>query len=279
MILSILTIAAPLLLITLGALVSEYAGRLAMFMEHSINAGAFCCFAFTLATGNLVLGMALSVLTCTLFVVALEKTAARFDANMFLVSLAMNLLFASLTTFFSVVFFKNRGVLTDEAFRFNAPVTRAVTTVLCYSLVGVLLFFIKKTMTGRALRVTGSDSEVLRAYGKNPAWYRTLSWIVAAASGALAGGVFAARLSAFVPGVSAGRGWTALAAVFLGRKHPLLIVLSVLVFAIAEYASTTIQNIPLFARVPSSILLALPYLLALLLLIIVPQKTGHAQTR
>ena len=271
-ILSIFAIAAPLLLITLGALASEYAGRLAMFMEHVINLGAFFCYAFTLATGSLVAGMLLSVTLCTLCVVALEKTAARAQANMFLVSLAMNLLFAALTTFFSALAFKTRGVLYSDSFRFDASATRLCTSLVCYALAAVLIFFLHGTTAGLALRVTGSDSDMLTARGINAAFYRTLAWAVAAAAGAMAGCVLTARLSAFVPGVSSGRGWTALAAVFLGRKRPLVVAGAVLVFALAEYASTTIQNLPVFAAVPSSLLLALPYLLSLLLLVLVPQK-------
>ncbi|MCR5724999.1 MAG: ABC transporter permease [Treponema sp.] len=272
MVLSIFIIAAPLLLITLGALVSEYAGRLAMFMEHVINLGGFFCYALTLATGSLAAGMLLSVTLCTLLVFCMDKTASHFGANPFLVSLAMNLLFAALTTFFSALIFKTRGVLYDDSFQFSAAFTRLATSALCYVLVALIIGLLRGTTTGLALRITGSSADVLSARGMNPAFYRNLSWMIAASSGALAGCVLTARLSSFVPGVSSGRGWTALAAVFLGRKHPVIVVLAVLVFAIAEYASTTIQNIPGFASIPSSLLLSLPYLLALALIILIPQK-------
>ena len=59
---SILSIMAPLLLLTLGALISEYGGRLAMFMEHIINFSAFLCYTFSLLTGSVVLGVFLSML-------------------------------------------------------------------------------------------------------------------------------------------------------------------------------------------------------------------------
>lgn len=272
MILSILMIAAPLLLLTLGALISEYAGRLAMFLEHVINLGAFLCYALTLATGNAVLGTLLSVALCSLVVCTLERTAAHFGANMFLASLAMNLLFASLVTLLSALAFGTRGVLSSETFRYSAATMRLVTSLVCYVLCALLIGFVRGTTAGLILRVTGSDSDVLTAAGINADRYRTLSWLIAAAAGALSGCVFTLRLSSFVPGVSSGRGWTALAAVFLGRKHPLLVVPAVLVFAAAEYASTTIQNVPLFAQVPSSLLLALPYLLALVMIIAAPQK-------
>ena len=268
---SIIHMAAPLLLVTIGALISEYAGRMAMFLECLINIGAFFCYAFTIATGNLFCAMLFSVVCCTTTVVLFERIASHYHANMFLVSLAMNMLFAALATLLSASLFGTRGVLYSQAFLFNAKKIRAITTVLCYTLSVLQIAMLHHTTLGLTIRVTGSDADMLNAQGKSAGLYKTISWVFAAANGSLCGCVLAARLSSYVPGMSAGRGWTALAAVFLGKKHPLFVVLAVLVFAIAEYAGTTIQNIPLFSSIPSSLLLSPPYAVSLVLIIAVPQ--------
>lgn len=265
---SLLNTAAPLLLLTLGALSSEYGGRLAMFMECIINLSGFFCFAFTVWTGNVFLGIALSIFVCTIMVFLMERLSSKFGANMFLASLAMNLLFAAGTTFFSSVFFGTRGVLTNEAFKFDAAVARFATSILCYGLSAGLLFFLICTRSGMILRITGSDEEVLEARGISSQKYKCASWLIAAASGAVCGCTLAVRISSFVPGMSGGRGWTALAAVFLSRKNGALVPLAVAVFAIAEYASTRLQ----FIGIPSGILLALPYIMSLLLIALVPGK-------
>ena len=274
---SILHIAAPLLLVTMGALISEYAGRMAMFLECMINIGAFFCYAFTAATHNLAAGMVLSVLCCTLMVLLFERTASHFHANMFLISLAMNMLFAALATLFSAAIFGTRGVLFGDIFKFDARNTRLATTILCYVFACAQIAMLRFTTPGLTLRITGSDSDMLSAQGISVARYRTLSWIFAAADGALCGCVLAARLSSYVPGMASGRGWTALAAVFLGRKRPLIVAFSVLAFALAEYASSTVQNIPLLSHIPSSLLLAFPYLLALFLIVAVPQSRNSTE--
>lgn len=271
-IISIIHIAAPLLLVTMGALISEYAGRMAMFLECMINIGAFFCYSFTILTGNLIAGIILSTLCCTIMVVIFERIASHFNANMFLISLAMNMLFASLATFFSATFFGTRGVLYSEDFLFNPKTVRLCTTVLCYLLSFAQIAMLHFTTLGLTLRVTGSDPDMLNAQGKSADKYRTIAWIFAAANGAICGCVLAARLSSYVPGMASSRGWTALAAVFLGKKHPFLVALAVLVFALAEYASSSIQNIQMFSNIPSSILLSLPYLISLLLIILVPQR-------
>ena len=271
-VISILHITAPLLVVTMGALISEYAGRMAMFLEYIINLGAFFCFAFTILTHNIAAAFFLSVLSCTLITIIFERLATRSKANMFFVSLALNMLYGASTTLFSSLFFGTRGVLYSELFSFEAPSMRIATSILCYAFAFLQIAMLVKTTPGLTLRITGSNADMLRAQGISVSFYKMLSWIFAAADGALCGCVLAARLSSFVPGMSSGRGWTALAAVFLGKKHPFLVALSVAAFALAEWLSTNIQNIAMFKNVPHSLLLALPYLLSLLLIIAVPQK-------
>ena len=271
MLYSVLCIAAPLLIVTLGALISEYAGRMAMFLECIINMGAFFCFAFALYTKSAVLGSMLSIFTCMLFVFVLERIASECGANMFLISLAMNLLFAAFTTFFSDRLFNTRGVLYSTDFSFDAPKARLITTIICYAIAIAEILVLKTTRTGLVMRITGSDANVLSSQGISISLYRSLSWLIAAFSGSLAGCVLAIRLSSYVPGVASGRGWTALAAVFLGRKRPIVTTLAVIVFAFSEYASTHIQNIQMLANVSPSLLLALPYIVSLLLIVFIPR--------
>ncbi|MBQ2601305.1 MAG: ABC transporter permease [Treponema sp.] len=274
---SIINIMAPLLLITVGALISEYAGRLAMFMECIISLGGFLCYCFTIATKNAFLGVLISTLISTGLTVGIERISTRLKANMFLSSLSMNMIFAALTTLLSSVIFGTRGVLYSEGFSFPQTSTRTVTSIICFAVSALLIAFLKLTGPGLKLRITGSDPDVLESRGVSPDRYRCISWILAAACGSLAGGFYTLRLSSYVPGMSGGRGWTALAAVFLGRKHPAFVVVAVTVFAAADFASSNIQNIPGLSSLPSSILLALPYIVSIILIIAVPQKKDILQ--
>ena len=270
--LNILNIASPLLLITMGALVSEYAGRMALFLDGIINLGAFLCYLFVVLTGNVWAGCTLSVLSCMLLVFLLERISSTLKANLFLSSLAMNLLFTSTVSLISAAVFNTRGVLYSADFKFVSSVMKGWTSLFCYGFSILLILILKFTVPGLKLRICGSDSDVLEAEGISSSKYKCISWLITAFTGAFAGCTLALRLSSYVPGMAGGRGWTALAAVFLGRKNPLIVVLSVFVFALAEFASTNLQNISFFSSIPSSILLSLPYLLALLLIIVIPQK-------
>jgi len=268
--LQVIYIAAPLLLITLGGLVSEYAGRMACFLDGIINLGAFLCFAFTVLTKNFFFGALFSVLCCMILVLILERFSSYFKANMFLVSLGMNLFFTAFCSLLSSVLFGTRSVLSSEVFSFSLNNTKIFTSIICVLFSAVIILVLRFTKTGLALRITGTDSEVLESHGISSMKYRTLSWLIATFCGSFGGCVLALRLSSYVPNIASGRGWTALAAVFLGRKNPVVIIIAVLVFSVAEYASSYLQNISWFANVSSSFLLSLPYIASLLLILIMP---------
>jgi len=270
--LNIIAIVCPLLLLTAGALVSEYAGRMALFLDGLINLSAYLCYALTLCTGSVVWGTIHSCLICTTLTFCFERIASKYKANMFLAALALNLLFTALVSFLSSVQFGTRGVLYSTNFSFPAQTTRIVTSLLCAVLSAIVLLFLSFTKQGLRMRITGSSPEVLIAQGINADTYRCLSWICASLCASVTGCVYVIRLNSFVPGMAGGRGWTALAAVFLGRKHPALVVAAVAIFALADYASSYAQNIPQLQNISSSLLFALPYLLALLLIALTPQN-------
>ena len=108
--------------------------------------------------------------------------------------------------------------------------------------VALAVVFLKYGRHGLYLRVTGSDADVLKAKGVNPGNLRSLSWCLAALYASLAGILLTLRLSSFVPNISSGRGWMALAAVFLGKKKPLRIVAAVIIFCLADIFAANIPQ-------------------------------------
>lgn len=262
----------PLLLITTGALASEYAGRMACFLDGIINLGAFACFAFTCLTKNAAAGILLSCTVCVAAVYALERLSVKLKANIFLASLAMNILFSALCSLLAAQIFGTRSVLTSAQFSFSAEKAKLITSLICLAVVLLEFYLLYFTKAGLCIRVSGTDSQMLEAKGISSDRIKCISWLMAALSGSLCGCTLALRLSSYVPGMAAGRGWTALAAVFLGRKKPSVTIIAVLVFSCTEFASSYLPNIQLFENIPSSVLLALPYFVSLLMILFVPAE-------
>ena len=261
-VIDILAFSCPLLLCAMGALYSDYAGILAIFLEGLVSFSAYFMFYFTVSTGSAVLGMIFTCLLCVSSVIFFASLVEKLHANPFIGATAINLLFSALPSYFATMHFKNRGVLTSEAFNFPVFQTKLFTVFFTLSILSLAFLFLLKTRPGLYIRITGTDSDVLKAKGVNPVFCRIQAWAFAAFFASLSGAFLCMRVSSFVPGISSGRGWMALAAVYLGKKNPFRITLSVLIFCAADFFATSIQNF--LPALPTSVVLSLPYLVILL---------------
>lgn len=264
--LSLLAYSCPLILCSLGALFSEYAGCLALFLDGLVSFSAFLFYAFTIASGSPLAAALLACLAAVVLTLGFSAVVELGKANRFIAAIAMNLHFGALPSCLSWLLYGTRGVLADQAFKFSVGSSRATAVCLTAVFVALAVIFLRYGRLGLYVRVAGSDADVLKAKGVNPGNIRSLSWCLAALYGSLAGCLLAIRLSSFVPNISSGRGWMALAAVFLGKKKPLRIVAAVLIFCLADIFSANIQNY--ITGIPSSFLISLPYLVSLLLILL-----------
>ena len=117
--LSALAYSCPLILCSLGALFSEYAGCLALFMDGLVSFAAFLNYAFTVWSGSAVVGVLVSCLLSVGITLGLSAVVEKFRANRFIAAIAMNLLFGALTSCLSWAFFGTRGVLAGDVYRFG----------------------------------------------------------------------------------------------------------------------------------------------------------------
>lgn len=271
-VLNILILSAPLLLTSFGALISEKAGRMAIFVEGIINLGAFFCFMFTVLTKSTFLGVLFSTTTCIIFITLIAILISKIKSNYFLISLATNLICSALITIISVSIFGTRGVLTSDAFLFNTKNVRLVTTICAFVITGLGILFFHKTKIGLQISITGTDEKLLTLRKINTTKLKILSWIIAAFYASFTGCIMAIRLSSFVPNISSGTGWLALATIFLGKKNTLLTVVSVFIFSIAQFLTSNIQNYSSFRELSSGILLSCPYIIALLFIFLFGKK-------
>lgn len=256
---AVFRIAAPLLFAATGALASDRTGRLAVFMDGAINLAAFTFIACTIGTGNPVAGFVLSTGLTMLLIYGLAIFTERFHANPFLTGLGFNLASAGLITLLSSIIFGTTSTIVLPGNGPHPVLSVVLPWLAVPGAIGMWLWMYK-TRSGLELRITGSDPELLESRGIQTAALRTRSWIIAAACASAAGAFLAFSLGAWSPNISSGRGWTALAVVYLGLRHPLGLIPAALLFASADYGATILQGTHL---VPGTVLLSLPYALAL----------------
>lgn len=279
-ILRILINSLPLLFASTGALISEYTGVMAIFTDGIINLSSFLAFACAVKTGSATTGCILAAVISAAFIILAAFFTERTKANPFITGIGINLLSGALISVFSEAWFSTKGVLSagtvsaDQVSKVFSPASVQFaglpSLVISAVVIAVMYHALGHTRWGLRTRVTGSSAAVLSARGVNPAAYRISAWGIAGVCSAWAGILCTLRLSSFVPNVSAGRGWLALAAVFLGRRSLTGTLLAALVFTAAEYAANSI--LAGSTSIPPTVLLAVPYIAALLLFALLPGK-------
>jgi len=134
--------------------------------------------------------------------------------------------------------------------------------LLAIPLVWWVLF---RTRLGLALRATGEGAAMARAAGVRTRLIRSWATIVGGGFAGMGGAsLVLAQVGSFTEGMTAGRGYVAIAIVVLGRWHPGGIALGALLFGVATALQFLLQTLGLDA--PYQLFLMLPYLLTLLAL-------------
>jgi len=138
----------------------------------------------------------------------------------------------------------------------------AITYVL-YLLVPCVWWWMFHTRSGLGLRATGEDPRAVIAAGISAKKTQILAVLFGGAMGGISGGTLViAQAGTFAEGMSAGRGFIAIAIVVLGRWHPLGVAAAALIFGAASALQYLFQAMGW--SLPYQAFLALPYVLTLL---------------
>jgi simple sugar transport system permease protein len=278
MIRNLLSSAAPLMLGSLGALLTELSGALGIFIEGFMTLGAFFSYIFAGRTGSAAAGIILTAALAGLAGGGLSRFVHATGANPFIAGLALNLAAVGVTDSLSIMWFGTKGVLRNPQLPVSGPVTipfleripliggilsgERPSVYTAWGLTLLTALIISRTRIGLRLRASGLSIMAAAERGIRPQRYREGAWAAAAFLAALAGAALTFRVEAYAPGGVAGRGWICLAAVFLGFRHVWGVAMAALVFALAERIGLGVQA---FGALPATVLLGLPSALALVL--------------
>jgi ABC-type uncharacterized transport system permease subunit len=250
--------AAPLIFAALAGVVCERSGILNIALEGALTVGAFAAVAVSYATGSPLLGLLAGIGAGALLCALLGIAATRFGVDQILAGTGLNIVAAGGTAVALVIVFGQPGASPEV--RSLGPAGEAalvITAIVCAVLLHVLFSY---TPWGLRLRACGENPRAVRSAGVDPARVRVLATVLAGAL-AGAGGVFLSlgELDLYSDGMTAGRGFIALAAVIFGRWTPLGAAAAALAFGALSALQFSLQR----AGVPSELMQALPYLAAL----------------
>jgi general nucleoside transport system permease protein len=282
-------LATPLALAALGETISEQSGVINIGLEGIIIAGAF---GGLLGAGPM-MGRGAGVLTgFVAAAVAGAVVAAVFGlfavilrADQIIAGTAITLLGLGLTgTLYREIYgaggaalsIPTAGTLAIPGLSsipvigpalFNEP----IMTYVVYLLVPLAWWWTTRTQAALAIRAVGDSPAAARAAGLSPRRLQFAAVMTGGVLGGLAGGTLVlAQVGTFAEGMSAGRGFIAIAIVALGRWRPLGVAAGALLFGAASALEFLFQAMGWQA--PYQLFLAVPYLVTLLALALL---AGH----
>jgi simple sugar transport system permease protein len=267
--------ATPLVLAATGELLVERAGLINIGLEGVILGGAFGALVGATHGGS-ILGFTAAAATGVFIMLVFAAATLGMGADQIITGTAITLLSLGATGTLYRTLYGASGPALPIAAGTTLPIpilsrlpvigaalfAQPAVTYFAYAVIPSTWWWFARTHAGLALRAIGENPAAAIAAGVPVRRYRLGATIAAGALGGIAGGVLVlAQAGTFVEGMSAGRGFIAIAIVVLGRWKPLGVGLAALLFA----ATTSLQYLAqaMGLAVPYQLVLALPYLLTL----------------
>lgn len=265
-----LRIAIPYLLAAAGGVMSERVGIIALGLEGLMLAGAFGAAMGSYYGGNAWIGV-LGALTASVVISSILALATlRFKANQVVVGVALNLLVVAATRFFLRLVFDSASNSPRVAGfggegSANIIVASLSNPLLWIGLVALpaLGWVLYRTPFGLRARAVGEKPEAAATLGIAVGPLRLKGLLLSGALASLGGAYLALEQHQFTDGMSAGRGFIALAAVIFGRWEPMRVAIACLLFAGAETLQIQLQGAQV---VPSQFIEMIPYVLTIVAL-------------
>ena len=277
--------ATPLAYAALGELVVERAGVINIGLEGAIISGAFGALVFA-DTGSVPLGFAGAALAGILVAAIFALFVITLRTDQIITGTAMSMLGLGLTGTLYRTMYGSAGASLHTPTIAPAPVPglsaipvigpalfdQPVVTYALYVLVPALAWWFYRSAAGLALRAVGEHPEAARGAGISPDRVQWAAILFGGAMGGIGGGTLVlAQVGTFAEGMSAGRGFIAIAIVVLGRWTPFGVAGAALLFGAASALQTLAQTTGW--TMPYQLPLAFPYVLTLVLL-----ATARART-
>ncbi|MGE5530169.1 MAG: ABC transporter permease [Patescibacteria group bacterium] len=262
--------ATSVLYATLGEVIEQRAGIVNLGLEGIILMGAVAGFAVAARTGDATLAVLAAALAGVLFNMIFGFLVITCRANQLASGLALMFCGFGLSALLGTDYV---GSQIDGLAAIRLPFIRSGIfdyDILVYLVVPVAVLvylMLYHTRFGLRLRATGENAAAAFAAGLNPTVLRYEALIL----GGLLGGLGGAHLSlaftkTWAEGMSAGRGFIAVALVIFSKWHPLRAIFGALLFGGAVALQLQLQARG--ARISPFLLDMLPYLLSLGVLLV-----------
>ena len=290
---STLRLATPLILCALAGLLSERAGVIDIGLEGKMLFAAFVAGASGAAFGSTTVALLLAMGTAVALSWLHGFACVSHRGDQVVSGVALNIIAAGMTVVLGLAWFQQGGqtppVSTDvrlhplwpgaaaawQGVPWVGPLIGAgllghnILVYLALALVAGVWWLVYRTRFGLRLRAVGENAHMVDAAGVSVLRLRYAALTLNGMLCGLAGSYLVlAQGAAFVPHMTAGRGFMALAAMIFGNWRPVRALWACLLFGFLDASAILLQGVSLpgIGEVPVQAIQALPYLLTVVLL-------------
>ena len=285
--------AVPLVLAAMVGIIGERSGVVNIGIEGQMLMSAFAGFFGSVITGSIYLGMVLGILTGILMGAFLAVAAVKWEMDQIIAGVVINIVAAGLTSFFyspgktlpelmpvvSIPLLSDIPLIGPVFFR-NGLL--ALSTLFIVLAVNFALF---STRWGLRSRSVGEYPSAADAAGINVTRIRMINVTLAGALAGCAGAFLALEAAGtFQRGLTAGRGFLALAIMIFGAWNPMGALAAALFFGLSTATASQLQADEVI-NIPQQFVNLLPFVMTLIVLAIAvgrvrpPAAAGQPYTK
>jgi simple sugar transport system permease protein len=293
---STLRVSVPLILCALAGVLCERSGVIDLGLEGKMLMTAFATAAVGVLSGSILLALAAALAVGIALSMLHGYACVSHRGDQVVLGMAITMTAAGLTVVLGIAWFAQGGqtpplpdsVRLDRWFvaagdvMAQVPVVGKVVSLALFGhnwmvyatlvLVAVVWWLLYRTRFGLRLRAAGENPNMVDAAGVSVKGLRYqalgLNGVLCSLAGAY---LVLAQNPSFIPNMTAGRGYMALAAMIFGKWHPVGALWACLLFGFLDAVSIRLQGtvLPAFlgaGEVPVQAIQALPYVLTVVLL-------------
>ncbi|MCF2707386.1 ABC transporter permease [Arcanobacterium haemolyticum] len=275
-----LALSTPLIFGSLSGVVAERSGVVNMAIEGQLLTGAFTGVLVASATNSVWAGLIAAPVSGVLVSLLLSLFAVGYNVDHIIVGVVLNTFALGLTTFFFSTVLSERPELNSSSMNLEnlkipflgdipiiGPVffNQTILTYVMYIVIIVLTIFLFRSRWGLRLRACGEHPHAADTVGINVRRTRVNATLLSGALAGLGGAYFTIGANighSFNNNMSDGNGYIALAAMILGKWHPLGAVGAAVMFGFAKAVAILMPSLNMNA--PSNLINMIPYIVTIL---------------
>ena len=266
--------AVPLVLAAMVGIIGERTGVVNIGIEGQMLMSAFASFFGSVITGNIYLGMLIGIAAGLIMGGFLAVAAVKWEMDQIIAGVVINIVAAGLTSFFyspgktlpQLVPVFSIPILSDIPLIGPVFFRNGIFALATLFIVLAVNFAIFKTRWGLRSRSVGEYPSAADAAGINVTRMRMMNVTLAGALAGCAGAFLALEAAGtFQRGITAGRGFLALAIMIFGAWNPMGALAAALFFGLSTALASQLQADEVI-NIPQQFVNLLPFVMTLVVL-------------